>query len=1474
MIYKYFTLCLYALLLSLGAVAQVKPTQPEEYAYYRNGKKIVLTPRPDELFVTYAGKVSLAGGTTHAAGLTNQLAKVEPGDVFEPVNAIRYQVNARSATVAGLQTLKQQLESNPDVVTAYPAFTIGNDKVYAGNTITFMLKKGGDSQKAKGYLKNRRATVVEEIDLGDKKVYVATVARGGGVFKAANGLYESGLVEYAEPNFTFTGQSHVTPNDDFFTQQWFLDQASDADIDAKEAWSVTKGSSSVVVAVLDGNGYDLDHPDLAGKLVNAYDAVNNDNLPTPVNEHDNHGTPCVGLIAAATGNDLGVAGVGYHVRAMPVAIGYNVRENGKFSTDPAVVARAAAQVVAASGVVAVSNSYSFGSADFAATIQASYASMRNNSRNGFGAVILASTGNDALSTPTVYPANYPFVVGVGASNINDMKANFSNYGSYLDIVAPGVLTLTTDRTSTAGYDGGNYTSFSGTSAACPVAAGVVGLMASIQPYKYAADYESCLLRSADKVNEYPGPYYYSTLPGFPYGTWNDEMGYGRVNAFRALQMIVEQPVITSFSPMGGPSGTEVTITGQNFIGVNSVKFNGIDALFAVYANGTTITATVPPGNVTGPIEIANPLKLGTSSKHFTSSIYCFPAYSQPCTTGDYINLFYFNSLGNNNSGCNGRTVNYIEYPPADAFTTRVLPGKAYNIAMQAGPQPQGFGAWIDYNNDGDFDDSGEFVYKSPYAANVVFSGTVTIPANASTGYRRMRVRSRYNEVFTAGQACATLERGETEDYTIVVGYCIPEYVYACTSDDYIRNFSFNTLVNNNSGCNGRRNNYMYYYPAGSNTTTVAKGKSYPLKVQSGSEEQGFGVWIDYNNDQDFEDAGEFVYASPSAGTGVYSGTVTIPATASTGPRRMRVRSRYRYTLSAGQVCETVSHGETEDYTITIADEVVASSQWNKRYGGSAADNFAKVIRTADGGYLLGGYSASPLDGDKSQSSRGGIDMWIVKTDAAGNKLWDKRYGGPGDDYLSTLIATADGGYLLAGASFSGAGGDKSQSSQGSGDYWVVKISATGTKQWDKRFGGSAHDDVRAVLQLPTGEYLLAGHSASGLSGDKSQASQGGQDYWLVKISATGGKLWDKRFGGSADDAPEALLTTPDGGLLLAGRSASGLSGNRSQASQGGRDYWVVKVSATGSKLWDKRFGGSGNDEAAGLVATGDGNYLLGGLSFSGISGDKSQGTQGSSDFWVVKMSAAGTKLWDKRFGGSLTEELRSVVRTPDGGFLLGGKSNSGTGGDKSQSSRGGHDYWVVKISSGGSKQWDKRFGGSLAEELRTVLVTPEGGLLLGGRSDSGQGGDKSQSSRGSTDYWLVKLSASGGAALVASAAEAAADSPALADAAAPADTVAGAQARVATGQTAPANEPVRLHTYPNPFTDVLTVEFTLPGAGAVKAGVYDSQGNPVQSLFEGQAEAGRTYRFTWQPGPQKAGIYLVRLVAAGAVTHAKVVLVK
>ncbi|QHT69978.1 S8 family serine peptidase [Rhodocytophaga rosea] len=1442
------TIYLCLLLLYFSAPAQTQQTGTEEYAYYLNGKKVELTPKQDEIFVTFATKPSLAKSKTIAGSFLKEIAKPEQADVFAPVNAVRYKVNAGQTGLAGSYgQVEKQLKNNPDVITAYPAFMIGKDIVYVSNKFHFSIKKGADLAQIKAFLKNNKSTIVEEINLGDRIQYVVAVSKGGKVFNTANSLFEGGQVEFADPDFTFTAQNHYTPTDYLFSGQWFLHQATDADIDAPEAWNLTMGSPAVTVAVIDGNGYDLAHEDMKGKFVNPYDAVNDDNDPSPENADANHGTPCAGLIGATTNNTLGVAGVGFNIKVMPVCIGFNAI-GLNFSSNSTIIARAAEKVIAAPGVVAVSNSYGLG-ATLGASVEGSYTKMRFNSRNGLGAVVLASTMNTGLNSPTVYPAGFSDVVGVGASNNIDKRADFSNYGSLLDIVAPGVNILTVDRTGLAGSSLDNYTNFGGTSAACPITAGVVGLMASLRPGYGALNYMIGLLKSADKA----GGYEYLTLAGHPYGTWNNEMGYGRVNAFRALQFIQGIPLVSGFEPVGGPVGTSVTITGKNFLGAGSVTFNGVSAQFTV-VNETTIVATSPAGASSGPIYVSNAAGTGKSAGSWVLSNYCIPVIENPCSTGDYINNFSLHTLVNNGSGCNGQTSNYINYDPYESKTTVLQKGQSYTISMQAGANhSQGFGVWIDYNNDSDFSDSGEFVYKTPSAGTGVFTGTITIPSTVTAGQRRMRVRTKYFAIPAASEWCAKYTIGEVEDYTITIGYCIPEA--NCQLGDYINNFSFNTLVNNNTGCNmegASVNGYINNPPTGTLTTTVSKGKTYPLKVQSGTiSPQGFGVWIDYNNDNDFNDSGELVYVSPSAGTTQYSTNITIPSTVSTGQRRMRVRSRYNAAFAASESCtQFMTGGETEDYTITINEgTVTSSSQWNKRFGGSGSDNFSVVIKTSDGGYLLGGHSTSAISGDKTQASQGAQDYWIVKTDASGNKQWDKRFGGSAGDYLNTIIRTSDGGYLLGGNSQSGISGDKSQASQGGQDYWIVKISSTGAKQWDKRFGGSANDDLHTLHQLSSGEYMLTGYSASGISGDKSQASQGLTDYWVIKINSTGGKVWDKRFGGSGDDFVEASVVNSDGSIVLAGRSASGLSGDKSQASQGGRDFWVIKINSTGGKVWDKRFGGTGNEDANAMVAVSDG-YLIGGISTSGVSGDKSQTSQGGQDYWVIKINSTGTKQWDKRFGGSLTEDLRSLIATSDGGFLIGGKSDSGVSGDKSQASQGGQDYWAIKITSTGTKQWDKRFGGSAAEELRTVLQTSEGGYLLAGRSDSGIGGDKSQASQGGTDYWMVKIAATGSTVSFTTEAE----------------------ARVATESPEVAEESIQLKAWPNPFKGKTTIAFTLPNTELVEVKVYDIVGNEVKSLFIGEAEAGKPYEITWQTSSEKPGMYIIRIGSLSATTYTKVIL--
>ncbi|QIP16492.1 PKD domain-containing protein [Spirosoma aureum] len=392
--------------------------------------------------------------------------------------------------------------------------------------------------------------------------------------------------------------------------------------------------------------------------------------------------------------------------------------------------------------------------------------------------------------------------------------------------------------------------------------------------------------------------------------------------------------------------------------------------------------------------------------------------------------------------------------------------------------------------------------------------------------------------------------------------------------------------------------------------------------------------------------------------------------------------------------------------------------WDKTFGGNADDYLSSMLATSDGGFLLGGSSDSDKEGNKSDPYRGSSDMWVVKIDRNGTKVWDKTFGGTGADNISSMLATSDGGFLLGGSSSSGQTGNKSDPNQfGAEDYWVVKIDGSGNKLWDKTFGSRSSDKLSAMVATSDGGFLLGGTTGQFQDGNKAAPTKGGFfDYWVVKIDRNGTKVWDKTFGGNADDYLSSMLATSDGGFLLGGSSPSDQTGDKSEPSigMGARDYWVVKIDGSGNKVWDKTFGGNRHDNIYSMVATSDGGFLLGGLSESGQTGNKSDPNQfGAEDYWVVKIDGNGTKVWDKTFGGSGGELIYSMVATSDGGFLLGGPSNSDKDGNKSDPKQGDTDYWVVKIDRSGNKLWDKTFGGRSSDYLFSMLATSDSGYLLG-----------------------------------------------------------------------------------------------------------------------------------------------------------------
>jgi len=415
-------------------------------------------------------------------------------------------------------------------------------------------------------------------------------------------------------------------------------------------------------------------------------------------------------------------------------------------------------------------------------------------------------------------------------------------------------------------------------------------------------------------------------------------------------------------------------------------------------------------------------------------------------------------------------------------------------------------------------------------------------------------------------------------------------------------------------------------------------------------------------------------------------------------------------------------------------------QWDYRFGGNDADYLYTLQQTTDGGYILGGYSFSGISGDKTQPSWGVSDYWIVKTDSLGIKQWDKRFGGINSDGLYTLQQTSDGGYILGGSSLSGIGGDKTQPSWGGHDYWIVKTDFLGNNQWDKRFGGINSDLLYSLHQTSDGGYILGGYSLSGISGDKTQPSWGGPDYWIVKTDSVGNKQWDKRFGGAGDDALYSLRQTSDEGYILGGYSISDSSGDKTQPSWGGNDYWIVKTDSLGIKQWDKRFGGTAIDWFYFLRQTSDGGYILGGLSNSGIGGDKTQPSWGSLDYWIVKTDSLGIKQWDKNFGGTLEEEeFANITQTSDGGYLVAGTSQSPASGDKTENNLGFEQTWIVKTDSAGNKQWDKTIITTGQEEYGYAIQTNDECYAIAVFTGGGIGGYKTQASWGLYDYWIVKF---------------------------------------------------------------------------------------------------------------------------------------
>lgn len=345
-------------------------------------------------------------------------------------------------------------------------------------------------------------------------------------------------------------------------------------------------------------------------------------------------------------------------------------------------------------------------------------------------------------------------------------------------------------------------------------------------------------------------------------------------------------------------------------------------------------------------------------------------------------------------------------------------------------------------------------------------------------------------------------------------------------------------------------------------------------------------------------------------------------------------------------------------------------EWTRTFGGPAWDECHYVRQTNDGGYILGGRTCS----------WGGAagDFLLIKTDSLGIEQWNRHYGGLSYERSRCTRQTFDGGFIIAGCT----------ESYGSGSYdtWAVKTDANGDTLWTMLFGGSDEDRLTGVRETRDKGYIFTGFTYS--------FAPYGRNALAIKTDYFGQIEWWQTFGGSGDDFFLDVCETSQNEFMFVGTTTSyGL---------GGYDFYLVVTDLFGNAIWDQTYGGAGSEMCFSILPTREGTYMLHGPTSSYGAGDR--------DFWLVEIQPDGQQLWNQTYGGFSYDWGVLVENTHDNGFVMFGETMSFGAGDR--------DYWIVKTDRSGVQEWDMPVGGPNLDITWCGQPTTDGGFILGGYSES------------------------------------------------------------------------------------------------------------------------------------------------------------
>ena len=358
--------------------------------------------------------------------------------------------------------------------------------------------------------------------------------------------------------------------------------------------------------------------------------------------------------------------------------------------------------------------------------------------------------------------------------------------------------------------------------------------------------------------------------------------------------------------------------------------------------------------------------------------------------------------------------------------------------------------------------------------------------------------------------------------------------------------------------------------------------------------------------------------------------------------------------------------------------------WDHTYGGDFSDLDMLVRKAPDGGYYVACSSLSDVSGNKTVPSFGSYDVWVFKIDSIGNIQWQTALGGDKSDLFKSMIVTSDGDLLIASYTFSGISGNKTVDSVGGYDIWLVKLDSMGNQIWQSRAGSDGWDIIQynSLVERPNGNYLIAGWSEGSISGDKTIASFGGDDYWLVEFDTAGNIVWQGVYGWTSTDVASGVVNTSDGGFIVSGDSQSGIGGVKTSPSLGQQDFWILRFDADHNLLWDKTYGGAAEDYLpSSTLVWPDGSLVIAGVSLSGVSGNKTQPNYGASDFWILRLDMDGNEIWQKSYGGPASDYYPVLATNSDNELYIVGPSSSTAGGNKSVGTYGSYDTWLIHLEA-------------------------------------------------------------------------------------------------------------------------------------------------------------------------------------------------